>query len=156
MLHKLKAAKEVKLPKPVKPQLSEAEQKVLKNLLGQDPHYEELLLKDLKVEWEYQDRPREKLIDQIATYFSPAMLGIFQVSRRPDGSLWVCDGTTRKLGMEQGGKADARVRCQVHNTEGVKQEALLFKHYNAARKAVPLANRLTADGMAGIDKGFVK
>jgi len=142
--------------KKVKPQLSDAERRVLQKLLDQVPRYEEILLSQLQIDWSYQDRPRQKLVDQIAEYFSPAMVQTPIVSRRPDTTLYTCDGVTRKLGMEKRGLGESRVRCQVFDTNGPKQEALLFKHFNASRKAVPLANRLTAEGIGGVDKGFLK
>jgi len=145
-----------KADKPAKAQLSPAEHRVLQPILAQEPHYENISLKDLQIDYTYQDRPRDTLVRQIAEYFSPAMLGTLIVSKRPNGSLFVCDGATRKLGLELRGEGDRVVRCQVFNTDGVKQEALLFKFYNGARKAVPLANRLTAEGVGGVDGGFLK
>jgi hypothetical protein len=142
--------------KKVKPQLSDAERRILQKLLEQPPRYEEILLSALQIDLSYQDRPREKLVNQIAEYFSPAMVQTPIVSRRPDNSLFVADGATRKLGMEKRGLGKSRIRCQVFDTNGPKQEALLFKHFNASRRAVPLGNRLTAEGIGGVDKGLLK
>jgi len=116
----------------------------------------DLPLSKLNIDWSYQDRPRDTLVRQIAEQFQPVMLGTFIVSERPDGGYWVCDGATRKLGLEAAGQQDRVVRCQVIQTNGRKQEALLFKYYNNARKQVPLANRLNAEGIAGVDRGLLK
>ena len=55
--------------KKVKPQLSVAEHRVLRALLEQPARYEEIALSALQIDYSYQDRPREKLVNQIADLF---------------------------------------------------------------------------------------
>ncbi len=144
------------LPKTPKSQMTPEEKKVLRTILAQEPVYEDVALNKLQIDYTYQDRPRQLLTTQIAYEFSPVMFGILIVSKRPDGSLYVCDGATRKLAMEMRNEGDRTMRCQIIETDGIKQEALLFKHYNKERKQVPLANRLNAEGIGGVDHGFRK
>jgi hypothetical protein len=130
--------------------MSPEERTVLESVLRQEVVFEHLPLNQISIDMEYQDRPRKTLVGQIATQFSEVMFGHLIVSKRPNGTYWVVDGATRKLGLEAGGQNNREVRCQIIRTEGQKQEALLFKHYNCNRKMVPLANRLNAEGVAGI------
>jgi len=140
----------------VKQQLDKDERTLLESVLCQDAVFKDIPLNKLYVDYSYQTRPREQLLAQIAEQFSSAMLGTLIVSKRPDGTMWVCDGVTRKLALEQRGEAGREVRCQVLNCTDAKQEALLFKFYNgSARRAVPLASRLQAEGIAGVDHGFL-
>jgi hypothetical protein len=128
------------------------EKVILRSVLDQQVVFEEIPLDVLRIDMAYQDRPRKTLVNQIATQFSEVMFGNLVVSKRPDNSLYVVDGATRKLGLEAAGQSTRSVRCQVIATTGQKQEALLFKHYNCNRKIVPLNNRLNAEGIAGINK----
>lgn len=132
-------------------QLSKDERKLIWSVIQQSPRTVDIPLHKLNIDYSYQDRPRARLVDLIATQFAVGMLGTFIVSERPDGTFWVCDGATRKLGLEKGGQGNRSVPCQVFKTSGIKQEALLFKIYNGFRKQVPLANRLNAEGVAGLN-----
>lgn len=137
-------------------QLTKEEMQVLKDVLKQDTVFQDLPLNLLNVDYSYQTRPRERLIQAIARNLIPMMLQTFIVGQRPDGTYWVCDGVTRKLGLETRGERNRIVRCQVLQTKGRAQEALLFKFINGtSRKTVPLASRLQAEGIAGTDHGFL-
>jgi hypothetical protein len=134
-----------------KPQLTEQEKEILDSVINQEAVYADLPLDQIQVDMSYQERPRETLVNQIATQFSEVMFGNLVISKRPDGSFWVVDGATRKFGLERGGHRARIVRCQIIRTSGPKQEALLFKHYNCNRKMVPIANRINAEGIAGVN-----
>lgn len=145
----------------VKLQMTPEEQKLLRSVLAQEPRYEQLKLDDLNIDWDYQERKREQLVMQIATQLVPAWIGELRISERPDGTFWICDGVTRYLGLRKRNELGIEhylrsVRCEIVRTEGKRQEALLFKYYNSARKQVPLANRLQAEYLAGVDAGFGK
>jgi hypothetical protein len=136
----------------IKPQITAAEKAILETVLNQEAVYVDLPLNQISIDMSYQDRPRKVLVDQIATQFSEVMFGDLKVSKRPDGTYWVVDGATRKLGLESGGHPNRMVRCQIICTNGIKQEALLFKHFNCQRRAVPLANKMTAEGIACVNR----
>ena len=134
-----------------RPQLSKQEQTVLRQVMNQKTRFANLPPKALNIDMAYQDRPRQKMIETIAANYSSVLAGTLMVAERPDGSLWVCDGATRKLALETMGLGDQPTRCEIVKVDGQKQEALLFKWYNSARKAVPLANRINAEGIGGVN-----
>jgi hypothetical protein len=129
--------------------------KMLQSVLDQHPAVVELPVSSLRVDDTYQDRPREKMIVQIVQNFTPALLGIALVSERPDGSLYIVDGETRRQALLQRGGPDT-MRCQVFKTSGCTEEALFFSlvNSNQSRRAIKLLQKLQAYHIAGIDKGF--
>lgn len=137
-------------------QLTKEETKILRTVLEQEVDYQNLPLKSLQIDMSYQDRPRDALVNQIAAHYNKLALGVIIVSQRPDGSYWICDGATRKKGMDLGGRGNNDVLCQVIRTNGPQQESLLFKYFNVIRKAVPIGNRINAEGIAGLDGGLRK
>jgi hypothetical protein len=148
-----KNGKDVRPPKGI---FSADEMKLLKPILEQKPPIIDLPVSSLNVDMSYQDRPRKRIVDQVATNFSEALLGIFKVSQRPDGSYWVCDGESRRQGILCRGEKQRVVRCEVFETEGQKQEALLFAWFNSRRSKEPtkLETNLQAYSTAGTDHGF--
>ena len=134
------------------------EMKILKPILDQNPPIVELSIDQLNVDMSYQNRPRERITNQIAAHFSEALLGILVVGQRPDGSYWICDGETRRQGILRRGEKQRVVRCLLFKTEGPKQEALLFAWLNSRRSKEPtkLETNLQAYGVAGTDHGFAK
>jgi len=144
--------------KPPKEMFSPDERKMLKPILEQKPPIVELPVASLNVDLSYQDRPRERIVNQVATNFSEALLGVLIIAQRPDGSYWVCDGESRHQGILRRGEKQRVVHCQVFQTEGPKQEALLFAWFNSKRSKEPtkLANNLIAYGVAGVDRGFAR
>jgi hypothetical protein len=143
---------------PTKPVFTVDEMKLLKSVLDQKPPIVELPISALNVDMSYQDRPRERIVHQVESNFSEALLGIFKVSRRPDGSYWVCDGESRRQGILRRGEKQRVVRCEIFELEGPKQEALLFAWFNSRRSKEPtkLETNLQAYGIAGTDHGFAK
>jgi len=135
-------------------QFSEDEYDILRSLLSQKPVFMDIPLDQIHIDWSYQDRPREKLVAQIAAAFYPVMAGVPVLAQRPDGSLYCGDGVTRVTGMRRAGHERIVVHSQVVRVKDVGQEALLFKFLNCERKSVPPANRFQAAHVAGTDKGF--
>jgi hypothetical protein len=144
--------------KSYRPLFSPEEEKLLKSILEQNPPVVNLAIGELHIDTSYNERPRERLTYQIHYHFSAALLGVLMVARRPDGSCWIIDGATRQAGLLRRGESKRIVPCQVFETEGPKQEALLFAWFSSkrARAQIPLANNLNALGVAGVDKGFKK
>jgi hypothetical protein len=142
--------------RPAKPIFSADEQKLLKKILDQNPPIVELSAGDLNVDLSYQDRPRDRIVTQIVNHFSPAFLGVLKIAQRPDGTYWVCDGATRVQALLARGDKERLVRCEVFQTEGQRQEALLFAFFNSKRSKEPtkLITNLQAYSVAGTDKGF--
>jgi hypothetical protein len=134
------------------------EMKLLKPILSQNPPIVELSIEVLNTDYSYQERPRERIVNQVATLFSEALLGVLIVGQRPDHSYWVCDGESRRQGIIRRGETKRIVKCLIYQTEGSKQEALLFAWFNSKRAREPtnLATNLNAYGVAGTDHGFKK
>lgn len=145
-------------PRPVKPIFNSDEIKLLKKILDQNPPVVELSVGVLNIDFSYQDRPRDRIAAQIINHFSPAFLGVLIIAQRPDGSYWVCDGATRVQGLVARDDKERLVHCQVFQTEGARQEALLFAFFNSKRSKEPtkLITNLQAYSVAGTDKGFGK
>jgi hypothetical protein len=143
---------------PKNPAWTQVELKVLKSILQQDPPIVELPVSALNVDPGYQNRPREKMILKIATFFSNALLGVLIVSQRPDGKYYTIDGETRRLAILARHEEHRIVRCWLFHCDGSQQEALLFAFFNSARSRTPvnLITKLQAYHIAGTDKGFGK
>jgi hypothetical protein len=144
--------------RPPKPLFSAEEKKILDSILDQDPPVIELSISVLNVDLSYQDRPRDRIVNLVTTNFSQALLGIFSIGQRPDGSYWVCDGASRLQGLLNRGEKTRMVKCQVFQTTGPQQEALLFAYLNSRRSKEPtkLITNMQAYNVAGTDKGFGK
>jgi hypothetical protein len=145
-------------PPKRKEMFSPEEKKILKSILDQKPPIVDLPVASLQADMSYQERPRERIVDQVASGLSEALLNVLIVAQRPDGTYWVIDGESRRQGILRRGEKQRVVPCQVFQTEGPKQEALLFQFFNSKRSKEPikLANSLIALGVAGVDRGFVK
>lgn len=142
--------------KPPKPLFTDEELKIIQPFLDQKPPIEEIPIGMLKVDMSYQDRPRDKIVRQVVDHFSEAWLGIFWVSRRPDGTRYLMDGVSRQTGLVQRGDHQYPARCLVFDTEGRKVEALVFAFLNSFRSKDPIKieNVYQAQYIAGTDGGF--
>src|SRR5215831_1991961 len=134
------------------------EMKLIKVILDQKPPIVELQVSVLNTDMSYQDRPRERIVDQVLNNFSEALLGTLRVSKRPDSTYWVIDGESRRQGIVRRGELQRFVRCEIFECEGQKQEALLFAWFNSRRSKQPtkLETNLQAYSTAGVDHGFGK
>jgi len=137
---------------------SPEEKKILRSILDQKPPIVDLPVAALNADMSYQERPRERIVNQVATNLSEALLNVLIIAQRPDSTYWVIDGESRRQGILRRGEKQRVVHCQVFQTEGQKQEALLFQWFNSNRSKQPikLANSLIALGVAGVDRGFTK
>lgn len=144
--------------KQPKPLFTTAEAKLLKPILEQRPPIRELPVSELQIDYAYQDRPRERIVNQISDHFSEALLGVLIVGQRPDKSFWICDGASRVLAILRRGENQRVMRCLIFQTQGQQQEALLFAWSNSKRSKEPtkLITNLQAYGVAGTDQGFSK
>ena len=133
------------------------EAKLLAPLLDQHPPITNLAISQLNVDLSYQERPRERIVHQVATQLTDALLNVFVVAQRPDGSYWVMDGESRRQGILRRGEKHREVRCLVFQTQGREQEALMWAVLNSKRTREPikLVNRFIAYHVAGTDKGFI-
>jgi hypothetical protein len=131
---------------------------ILAPILAQIPVIRELPVEILNIDMSYQDRPRERIVNQIATEFQEALLGVLKISQRPDGTYWVADGATRVLGILRRDEKHRLVRCEIFQTKGQQAEALLFAWSNSTRSKQPikLGTNLQAYHVAGTDHGFGK
>lgn len=138
------------------PLFTAEEMKILTPILDQNPPIEELSIEVLKMDPEYQTRPRERMRQKIAFNYHQGLFGVLRVSRRPDGTYWVVDGWTRVLALLDRGEKHKRVPCQIFETEGQKPEALLFSYFNGRRSHQPtkLETNFQAESVAGTDHGF--
>lgn len=141
-----------------KPLFSAEEDRLLKSFLVQTLPIVNLPVSALNIDESYNDRPRERMIQQIALHFSVALLGVLLVGQRSDGVHWVVDGASRTKGIKHRGENQRVVPCQVFQSEGQKQEAFLFSWFadKRSKTLIPLANKLNALGVAGVDRGFKK
>ncbi len=137
----------------VRSQLSKEEEAKIGPILD---NYKSVLLRpsQMNIDWEYQERPRTLLKKQIATQFKKGLCHEFMVTQHPDGSYWVVDGATRKLGMEEGGRGEQDSPCRLFQTPGKQIDVLLFKHFNKNRMKVPVGNQVVIEGVAEQDKGL--
>jgi hypothetical protein len=144
--------------KKVKGTFTSEEWTILEPILAQNPPIIELPVEVINIDFSYQDRPRERIINQIATDFHEALLSVLKISQRPDGTYWAADGATRILGLLRMGDKHRLVRCEVFQTEGRRAEALLFAWFNSKRSKEPikLETNLQAYNIAGTDGGFGK
>jgi hypothetical protein len=135
-----------------------AEWKILEPILSQNPPILELPVEAINIDWTYQTRPRDRIVNQIATDLHEALLSVLKISQRPDGTYWAADGATRVLGIMQRGERYRLVRCEIFQTPGQKAEALLFAWFNSNRSKQPikLETNLQAYHIAGTDGGFGK
>jgi hypothetical protein len=143
---------------PKRKMLTPEERKVLQSILDQgDPPVTEISIKLITIDYSYQDRPRERIVRQVAAEFERALLGVFIVGQRPDGTLWNINGASRQLGAAQV-NPDCIVKVQIFKTTGPEQEALFFAFLNSKRSHEPtkLITNLQAYSVAGTDGGFGK
>jgi len=137
---------------------NEEERALIEPILKQKTHIVELPISSLDVDPSYQTRPRDRIVNQVANNFSEALLGTLKVSRRPDGSYWIIDGESRRQGLLRKGDKHRLLRCEVFETAGQRQEALLFAWFNSrrSREQTRLETNFKAYGVAGTDHGFNK
>lgn len=88
----------------------------------------------LLVDHTYQRDPIPKRVKVIADNLDLDALGLFIVSRRADGSLYVIDGQHRIEALRQyGWQNDWKVECRVYEKLTVEQEAELYRQLNDTR-----------------------
>ena len=139
--------------------LSEDERKIIDPILSQTPPVVELPVAVLKIDWEYQTRPRKRIFDDITNNLKEGALGVLFVCERLDGSIYIGDGVTRVLAIIARGEKQRLMRCLKYKVDGgQKVEALLFAWWNSNKSKEPirLETYYQARYVAGVDGGFGK
>ena len=104
-------------------------------------------IESLQVDFRYQRKPSERKIVTIAKAFDTIACGAIDVSRRPDGSLWVMDGNHRTEAARRVGVK--RIRALVYGGLTLQEEAALFSLKNSSAAPACAKARFKADLMAG-------
>lgn len=95
---------------------------------------------DLQVDPAYQRELNERRIRKYKVDFKPIQLGIIEVSRRDDGTMFVVDGQHRVALVKQLFGPNAQLPAQVYEGWSLQQEAERFGYVNKERVQVtPLA-----------------
>lgn len=99
---------------------------------------------DTRVDHAYQRDLDETRARVIAVAFSPELVGVPVVSRRPDGSLVRIDGQHRLAAAIMAGLGEEAILMEVHDGLSVEAEAQLFLRLNGSRKAVGAVDKFRA------------
>lgn len=112
---------------------------------------EQLPLSRLIIDPTYQRPLDTRRVAKMAADYDPALIGVLEVSRRPDGTYAVIDGQHRwalLLDVADDG-TDPTVACKVHHDLTVDDEAALFFDIDASRRKLTGWDRWTARRGAG-------
>ena len=85
-------------------------------------------------DFEYQRPVQEVFVRDMVLRFDERLVGVLNVSLRPDGTYALIDGLQRMTAMSRLGKT-AAYAC-IHERLSQQQEAALFYHHNRDRKPV--------------------
>lgn len=119
---------------------------------GAPPTMEWISVDELKIDEAYQraiDAPQsQRLILDIACNWDWSLCGPLNVSRRPDGSLYVLDGQHRLAGAKM--RSDIpHLPAIISRFAAVKDEAVFFVKANTARKNPTPLDKFNARCLAG-------
>lgn len=104
-----------------------------------------LPLADLRIDSSVNTKPfYPARVEAMAKDFNPVAIGIFHVSRRADGTLWLFDGQHRKALLERVGWGDQLVRCRVYSGLARADEARIFRDLNTSYKPSRMDDFLAA------------
>jgi len=110
-------------------------------------------VKDLHIDTTYQRPLSPAKVQVIVESFSMDLVGLLFVSRRTDGTLWVCDGQHRLGAIAT--RHEDYAPCRVFTGLTIAQEARIFTITNTARKN-PDANSIFKARLASGDAEAVR
>jgi hypothetical protein len=99
-----------------------------------DPQPEILPISDLSVDSYVQRTYNSGHAEDLANKWDPQKIGIFKVSRRESGGLWVLDGQHRMAALRKRGEEDAKVFALVYEGLTKPEEAKIFLRDNVENR----------------------
>ena len=117
-----------------------------------DPYIAALPVNDLFADSTYQRDLDVHRVDKMTDTYRLALVGIVEVSARPDGRYAILDGQHRWATVRNVHAADARpahLPCRVHTGLTVTEEAVLYHLLNTTRKQLTSWDRWVARRAAG-------
>src|SRR4051812_48374674 len=100
------------------------------------PYVLALRARELFADPAYQRDAQAKRVARMAAEFDQRLVGVLEVSKRPDSRFAILDGQHRHAAVLQVQGADALLVCQVYEGLTEQDEARLFREINARRKAL--------------------
>lgn len=97
----------------------------------------------------YQRQLDASRVRRMAAEYDPSLVGVLEVSRRPDGTFRVIDGQHRLHMIRQARGSSAAVACNVHTGLSPEQEAQLFFDIDKKRRRLTGWDRWNARRGAG-------
>ncbi len=94
----------------------------------------------LNIDRAYQRRRDDRHASQIARNFDPMAFGVFLVSERADGKLYIIDGQHRWVALEMLGSLDEMIPCHIYRGLTREDEAFIFQ-MSTNRKAITPIDR---------------
>lgn len=117
-----------------------------------DPYVAALPISDLFADPAYQRELDELRVQRMVTRYDAALVGIVEVSQRPDGRYAILDGQHRWATVrdhEFGTTDRPHIACRVHTGLTVGEEAKLYHQLNTTRKQLTGWDRWLARRAAG-------
>lgn len=107
-------------------------------------YFDEVLVKDLKVDPSYQRDIKPYWVKQISSNYDPAQVRQLILSRRADGSLYIIDGNhTAKATLAAIGE-NAKLQAKIYLDLTPIEEARMFEKLNTNSKKVRYSEKLKA------------
>lgn len=117
-----------------------------------DPYVTALPLIDLFVDYAYQRELDEARVQRMVKTYDPALVGIIEVSQRPDGRYAILDGQHRWASEKDHSfdrTSSPHIACRVHTGLTVADEAKLYHQLNTTRRTLTGWDRWLARRAAG-------
>lgn len=114
---------------------------------------ETVALDKLLIDHDYQRLLNDKFVQDAVKDYNPMLIGVLEVSKRPDGTYFVLDGQHRVAVMLASGEAVAT--CNVHTGLDRQQEAWFFRYYNKKRRTITAFEDWNASVFEGDERTMV-
>lgn len=112
-----------------------------------EPQQARIKLDQCVVDYDYQRPVEAKRVARIVDEFNPRQLGVFEVSKRENGTYAIIDGAHRFTALKALGRKV--VQATVHHGLSRQDEAKLFAQLNMSRAALKPYQRFNAQVFAG-------
>jgi hypothetical protein len=116
------------------------------------PYVLALRARELFADPAYQRDAEAKRVARMAAEFDQRLVGVLEVSKRPDSRFAILDGQHRHAAVLQVQGADALLVCQVYEGLTEQDEARLFREINARRKALNFWDRWKSRRASGDER----
>src|SRR5512144_2349483 len=110
---------------------------------------EQISIYKLNIDHSYQRTPAAHRLDAMVKNYDPLLMQVLEVSRRPDGSIYVIDGQHRMMAASRKFGENHELPCRVHEGLSVAQEAKMFVDLQRKRKSILQVEQFKANLIAG-------